>query len=47
MSDAKRNLVPISLDLWLTCPVKLEGKFYDTSIEITPRPLGFNSYGNP
>ncbi|CAD8155700.1 unnamed protein product [Paramecium octaurelia] len=45
--DAKRNLVPISLDLWHTCPIPLTGRFNDAEIEINPRPLGFNAYGNP
>ncbi|CAK76316.1 unnamed protein product (macronuclear) [Paramecium tetraurelia] len=45
--DAKRNLVPVSLDLWHTCPIPLTGRFNDAEIEINPRPLGFNAYGNP
>lgn len=47
IKDAKRNLVPIPLDLWMTNPLTLESKFNDFKLKITPRPKGFNSLGNP
>lgn len=45
--DSKKNLVPISLDVWHSCPTSLYGKFYDYEITIRSRPRGMNAYGNP
>lgn len=47
IKNAKRNLIPIPLDLWLTCPLKLESSFNDFELEINPRYIGMNAYGNP
>jgi len=47
LKNAKRNLIPLPLDLWLTCPLPMHAKFNDFELKIDPRFIGMNAYGNP
>lgn len=47
IQDCKRNLVPIQIDMFHSCPFTLESKFNKFKIEINPRVSGMNPYGHP